>query len=396
MKNINIPVVYIGLFGVGHKKATHSRQKPAFGLSFFFQSYDPSKFGAENRIKNDTMMLKKLSGMNCLRLIKLGILCSVLLFVSACDDDDEEDLVGNWVKLSDFEGIPRADAVGVSLNGKGYIGTGFDGKDRLNDLWEYNPTQDYWIQKAEFPGVARNGAVGFGANGKLYLGTGYNGTHKLNDFYEFDPVKNQWAQIDDFEGSARYGAVAMTLNDKGYVGTGYDGNYLKDFWKYDPLTAKWEQVVSVAGSKRRDAMAFVIDDIGYICGGISNGIYQNDFLKYDPAADSWTSLRAISDATDDDFDDDYNIVRTNAVAFEMNGKGYLATGGKSTTGSQVWEYTPATDLWVEKTSFEGADRTEAVGFTINNVGYIATGKNSGYYFDDVWRFEPNAEYDEYD
>ena len=331
--------------------------------------------------------------------IKLSVAFLFLLILSACGDDDDEDLVGNWVELGDFEGVPRADAVGVSLDGKAYVATGYDGEDWLTDLWEYQPGQDYWKQKAEFPGAARVGAVGFGVGGKLYVGTGYDGTFKLKDFYEFDPVANEWTRIADFEGTARYGAIAMTIGDKGYVGSGDDSNYLKDFWEYDPSTGAWTQMVSM-GTKRRDAMAFVIDGIGYVCGGYSNG-YVDDFEKYDPATNSWTRLRDISDATDEDFDDDYSIVRTNGAAFVMNGKGYIATGGRSTTGDEVWEYNPATDLWIEKTGLYeegtgGADRMEAVGFTIDNVGYITTGRNSSYYFYDVWRFEPNAEVNEYD
>ena len=348
------------------------------------------------------MIKKKLAKMSWLNLfVKLSIAMLILSITPSCGDDEDEDLVGNWVELSDFEGIPRSDAVGISLDQKGYIGTGYDGEDRLNDLWEYDPFNDYWKQKADFPGAARNGAVGFGVNGKVYIGTGYDGTNKLNDFYAFDPISNAWTQIADFAGSPRYGAIGMDINDKGYVGTGYDGNYLKDFYQYDPITDSWSQKVSVGGSKRRDAMAFVIDGTGYVCGGLDNGVYEDDFWKYDPEADSWTQLRDISDATDDDFDDDYSLVRTNAVTFAMNGKGYLATGGRNTTGSDVWEYDPAIDLWTEKTALSeegsgGADRTEAVAFTINNIGYVLTGRNSSYYFDDVWRFEPNSEMNEYD
>ena len=71
--------------------------------------------------------------------------------------------------------------------------------------------------------VARNGAVGFGTDTKGYIGTGYDGVNKLNDFYEYDPVADTWSQISDFGGSARFGAVAFAINNSGYVGTGYDG-----------------------------------------------------------------------------------------------------------------------------------------------------------------------------
>jgi predicted porin len=39
---------------------------------------------------------------------------------------------------------------------------------------------------------------------------------------------------------------------------------------------------------------------------------------------------------------------------------------------------------------------DAVGFSIDNVGYITTGRSSSYYFDDIWAFDPNAEYEEED
>ena len=74
----------------------------------------------------------------------------------------------------------------------------------------------------------------FSAAGKGYVGTGYDGEQRINDFWQYDPGTNTWAQKADFGGSARYGAVAFSINDIGYVGTGYDGNYLKDFWAYDP------------------------------------------------------------------------------------------------------------------------------------------------------------------
>lgn len=325
----------------------------------------------------------------------------VLLIYLACKDDDEnddsEDLVGNWIELSDFEGVPRSDAVGFSIGDKGYVGTGYDGSERLNDFWEYDVERNTWMQKANFPGGARNGAVGIGTDSKGYIGTGYDGINKLNDFWEFSPDSNKWVQKADFSGSARYGAVGFSINNKCYLGTGFDGNYLKDFWEYDPASDQWEQKVSVGGSKRKDAVGFVINGKGYICDGVNNGVYENDFWEYEPGTDTWTEMRSISNATDEDFDDDYtSLTGINRVAFSINGKGYIATGGQGTASSVVWEYNPVVDLWEQKTSFEGVGRTEAVSFTIDNRAYITTGRSSGYYFDDIWAFEPDSEYDEYD
>ena len=338
------------------------------------------------------------SAINITSLLIIVLLIS--MFMSSCSDDSSDDsdsTDGNWIELSDFEGVPRADAVAFTIGEKAYVGTGYDGSDRLNDFWEYDPILNNWTRKADFPGAARNGAVGFGTDTKGYVGTGYDGVDKLNDFYEYDPAADTWTQISDFGGSARFGAVAFSINNKGYVGSGYDGNDLKDFWQYDPSSNEWIKILSLGGSKRRDAVAFVIDNKAYVCTGIDNGAYEDDVWEYDPSTELWARKRSINDVSDESYDDDYSgIIGTNKVAFTVNGKGYVATAGKSTTGAAVWEYDPLTDLWNEKTSLEASARIEAVGFSIGELGYITTGRNASYYFDDLWGFEPEEEQQDLD
>ncbi|MEZ5072873.1 MAG: kelch repeat-containing protein [Bacteroidales bacterium] len=304
--------------------------------------------------------------------LHLGLLPGVLtlgLFALPSCDDEEEDLIGNWVEEGDFEGVTRSDAVAFSVGDKAYITTGYDGDERLADLWEYDADKDAWTQKADFPGVARNAAVAFGAGSKGYVGTGYDGDNKLADFWAYDPATNSWDSLGDFPGTPRWGAVAFSIDGIGYVGTGFDGNYLKDFYAYDPASG-WSKKTSAGGSKRRDAVAFAIDGIGYVATGMNNGVYEDDFWAYDPGSDSWTELRDISNATDDDFDDDYStITGDSGLGFSMAGKGYVVT-----ESGNVWEYEPASDLWVERTNLEGATRTEAISFVVNDVGYIGTGR----------------------
>jgi N-acetylneuraminic acid mutarotase len=320
-----------------------------------------------------------------------------LVFLYCCNDDDEtEEYLGNWVELSDFEGVARSDAVSFTIGNRGYVCTGYDGYYRLGDLWEYNPEKNTWTQKAGFPGAERTGAVGFSISGKGYLGTGFDGINKMNDFWQYDPELDVWERKADFCGSARYAAIGFSINDRGYIGTGYDGNYLKDLWEYNPETDVWMQKTSLGGNKRKDAITFVIDYKAYICTGIHNGEYVDDFWEYDPATDSWIKKNSISNATDEDFDDDYYLTGINRVGFSLNGKGYLATGGLGSVGSDVWEYDPVTDLWERKTVFEGSSRVDAVSFCIGNRAYLTTGRSSSSYFDDLWAFDPDNEYDEYD
>jgi N-acetylneuraminic acid mutarotase len=326
-----------------------------------------------------------------------GILFALsILLVSApgchTSTSSSETVLGDWISFSDFDGVPRSSAVVFVIGNKAYVGTGYDGKDRLKDFWEYDQQTNNWKRKADFPGAARNGAVGLSVNSKGYIGTGYDGTNRTKDFYQYDPATDTWTQISDFGGTARYGAVAFGIGDKGYVATGDDGNFLKDLWEYDPSTNRWTQKVSMSGAKRRGAVALVIDGKAYVCTGVNNGAYENDLWQYDPANDQWNKKRSIANVSDEAYDDSYaDIIGVNKVAFSINGKGYVATGGQSSLGTSAWEYDPVSDSWNKKTSFEGSARTEAVGFSIGNYGYVATGRNASYYFDDLWGFKPDDE-----
>jgi N-acetylneuraminic acid mutarotase len=178
------------------------------------------------------------------------------------------------------------------------------------------------------------------------------------------------------------------------VGCGYDGNALKDIWRYDPAKDLWEQVTSLPGSKREGASAFVIGKTVYVVAGQNNDVDVYDFWAYDPVADSWTEKRKIADITPDTFDDEYNIARSYAASFVMNGKAYLALGGNRTSPrGDVWEYDPAVDLWTQRSDFEANARLKPIGFAVDNRGFAGLGGNA---YDDILEFHPTEKFEEYD
>ncbi len=317
---------------------------------------------------------------------------ATLSMLTSCEPDDE-DLVGNWLTRSSFDGYPRYDAVAFVIGDIAYVGSGYDGDDRYSDFWAYNADDNNWTQVASLGddsvNYPRQKAVAFGTDTKGYVGTGYDGDVKLKDFWEYDPNTNTWTQKEDFPGTARYGAVAFSINNIGYVGTGYDDNYLKDFYKYDPSTETWTEM-SFSGNKRREAVTFVIGDTAYIATGYNNGSYVYDFWKYAPSTGKWEELRNISDKSDDDYDDDYSIVRFGAVAFSVGNYGYIVAGGANSAGKDCWQYDPVYDLWEEKTAIEGTGSSSinAVGFAIGSRGFITTGQSSSTSLDATWGFDP--------
>lgn len=318
-----------------------------------------------------------------------------LLLVVGCNKSSDDPL-GNWVKKSDFEGVPRGSAVSFVIGDKAYVGLGYSANDEyLNDFWMYNPTTDRWDKIADFPGKGRTSAVAFSINGKGYVGTGFDGNNKLKDCWEYDPTSNTWTQKDNFLGGARYKAVGFSLNNYGYIGTGYGDDSVDkiDFYRFDPTTAagnQWVKVQSIGGSKRHGATAFTYNDKAYVCTGISNGVYLTDMWEYDPTADNWTKKVEL------DYDSDWTITRQNASSFVLDSKAYVFLGENSGTKSTVWEYDFSANTWNSKTDFEGAARTNAVTFAVGGKAMVATGQSGSYYLDDVWEFKPFEEYNSED
>jgi N-acetylneuraminic acid mutarotase len=132
---------------------------------------------------------------------------------------------------------------------------------------------------------------------------------------------------------------------------------------------------------------------GYVLCGINNGAYVSDFWRFDPLTVAWTQMRSISNATDEDFDDDYNIVRASGVALLIGDKVYISCGENGSLKADTWEYFPETDLWEVTSDFEGTTRTAAVAITTGTRAFVVTGRSSTYRFDDMWEFLPDVEYD---
>ncbi|MGI8951065.1 MAG: kelch repeat-containing protein [Chitinophagaceae bacterium] len=199
--------------------------------------------------------------------------------------------------------------------------------------------------------------------------------------------QNTWAQIATFY-PGREGAVSFSIGNKGYIGTGSDnlnGNtYYDDFFEYDPSTMILSQKASFAGGVRSYAVGFSIDNKGYIgTGNSDNNTAKNDFWEYDPATNTWTQKANVGGSS-----------RIQATGLSIGSKGYIGLG---TTVDLInfndfWEYNPATDVWTQKANFAGGVRFSAVGFSIEGYGYVGTGYNSSTKFkNDFWQYDPTAD-----
>ncbi len=282
-----------------------------------------------------------------------------------------------WTQRANVGGGTRRYAVGFSIGGLSYIGTGYDTAP-MNDFWAYDPATDAWTQKADFGGAPRYSAVGFSIGNKGYIGTGAASDGNKRDLWAYDPATNTWTQKADFGGTARVYAVGFSIGDKGYIGTGSDGSNRNDFWAYDPGTDTWTQKANFGGSSRIYAVGLSIGDKGYIGTG-HDGSNRNDFWAYNPATDSWAQMANFGGSG-----------RNSATGFSIGPRGYIGTGYDGTNKNDFWAYDPAANTWTQKATYSGAPRHAAVGFSNGTKGYIGTG-SAGSNAQDFWSYSTVAE-----
>jgi N-acetylneuraminic acid mutarotase len=339
-----------------------------------------------------------------------GLVCLGSLFMfPSCNKSTVPVPLGNWVHTADYQGVPSSGAFCFTIGDISYVGLGYYGGLANGVLlqypiscWAFNPAGSGWTVIAPFPGIPRERAVSFSINGKGYVGTGYNRAQdsvayiQLKDFWEYDPAANQWRQLSDFGGGARYNAVGFADTQYGYVGTGYDGIYHGDFWRYNPADDSWKQIATYPGTKRQQATIVPIDGKFYLMSGYNNNSYVLDTWKFDPTApenDAWTNVTPL--ATDAQYANfKIAVSRYDAVGFGLNGMGYIATGISGSTSNAVYQYNPA-DLgtWTKMTPYERAPRSQAVAFVLGGIPYLGTGLNGSTRFDDMEYFNPLADYD---
>jgi N-acetylneuraminic acid mutarotase len=328
--------------------------------------------------------------------LALVIATAPLLINTACNksSDSSSDLVGNWAISDYFDGPARSEAVLFQIKDTVFVGTGLSDIKRFNDFWKYSLDKRYWTRIKDFAGGLRSSGVAFALGNKGYVGLGYdNNVNYTGDMWQYSVDSNGWAPRNSFAGTPRVDAVAFVANGNAYVATGYDDNYLKDVWQYNQAADSWTQKAGISGAKRREATTFTINDKVYLISGNNNGTAQNDIQWYDPAADTWTPLRKLTNTSDDSYDDKYtSIIRYNAVAFVINGKGYLATGENGSLNTHTWEYDAAADQWTEKTAFSGTARTGALAFSVANSsrGFVMTGRSGTAPFDNMYEFQPTV------
>ncbi len=345
-----------------------------------------------------------------------------------------------WSWKAPLPGPGRYSAVGFSIGSTGYVGTGAQGGTILDDFYAYDPATNTWSAKATVGGGVRVYAAGFSIGSKGYIAGGASSGGNapgLVDVRVYDPASNTWTAAASLPGSGKRYSAAFSLNGKGYFGTGLDNaSYYNDFWEFNPpneitttvlststcagsaLSVPYTAAGTFGGCSPNTFTAQLSDASGSFAspvaiGNVVSNVSGTIACTIPPGTPSGTGyrIRVISSnpaVTGSDNGSNIGIGaqvvnawvqranlggagRSAAVAFSVNGKGYVTTGANNGTYyADLWAYDPATNSWSQKADFGGGPRDAAVGFGIGNLGYVGTGRNGGTRYQDLWAYDPAA------
>lgn len=240
-----------------------------------------------------------------------------------------------------------------------------------------------WEKKTSLPASKRSRCVSFSIANRGYIVGGEDTLDlELNDCWEYDPGTDSWTQKASMPAVGRRDAVGFAIGQKGYCGTGIDaaeaylGNELSDFWEYSPVANTWVQKASYPGNFNSGiyfATGFGVNGKGFICcGKIGSSYYSSEVWEYNPGTNSWIQKTNFPGG-----------VRYGQANFVLNGKAYVGTGtDENWFTNDFWEYNPATDFWLQKANFPGSARGFASAFAIGAKGYMGLGTDGG--FRDDW------------
>lgn len=200
-----------------------------------------------------------------------------------------------WTSVPSVPTAGRDDGICFSLNGYGYIVTGYLGTfNESNKLFQYDPNTNSWNEKATFPGIARQYASVFTLKNKAYLIGGYSETSlALKDVWEYDAFTDSWLQLNDFPGLARWHAAALQIQETGYFGMGTTADStLADFWKYTADLDSWSRISDYPGGPNRSVLGFQLLNEGIFGEGfdINPITYSTSWFSYNPEKETWTSI----------------------------------------------------------------------------------------------------------
>ena len=195
--------------------------------SLAFYSYDPQTNNWVRRADPPSL------GTSYLNPVGLAINGKGYVITNSSNLFEYDPALDQWTVKTGYPGGDRIRPTGFAIGTKGYLVGGAVGNNMagVQDCWEYDALADTWTKKASVGSEMYN-AVGFTINGKGYAG---NDFFYGPVFWEYDPATDHWTMKSHFPGLAHGYAVSFVINDTAYVSTGgYSNTVTAEVWRFVP------------------------------------------------------------------------------------------------------------------------------------------------------------------
>lgn len=206
----------------------------------------------------------------------------------------------------------------------------------------------------------------------------------------------------DFPGSTdgRMCSAVFVINGKAYIFGGAlsitsNPTYYNDLWEFDPIQNTWTGKTSlpsdVNDNRRAGAIAFALQGKGYLGGGYRHWFGPDalfsDLWEYDPSTDQWT-LKNVLPSTNWGNSGLFGCATATSCDKAYIFIGYSRTVGSTKKQNRFWSYDPVANAFTRQTDYPSNDWAEAKdGFFINGK---LIGGYPNYRFYGVWQLAVNG------
>lgn len=180
-----------------------------------------------------------------------------------------------WTDVSPGGDTPAArDATAMAFDpgtGSIILFGGYDDNSEYNDTWGYDPTTNAWYDlspSGDVPPARDNHSMVYDPiTGKMILFGGYDGDNRFDDTWAYDPLANTWTELSPAGDLPPARSGHKMVYDPGagrmILFGGWDGDHeLDDTWAYDPAANAWTALEPEGGSPQpRDMFSMVYDPI---------------------------------------------------------------------------------------------------------------------------------------
>ncbi|NEN25005.1 T9SS type A sorting domain-containing protein [Cryomorpha ignava] len=192
-----------------------------------------------------------------------------------------------------------------------------------------------------------------------------------------------WIQVSDFPSTERDDGASFVIDNTAYCGTGLQVGWseTKDFYAFSMNADTWEPIASLPdGNERQYASGFSSSTHGFVFGGVKGGVYLSDLWQYDPELNNWVEKSSLP-----------AIGRSGSACFVIDNVAYII-GGKTNLSdaiNEVWAYEITNDTWQQKNDLPFGSMFRASASANNGKGYLIFGKDeNNLFYNELYEYDP--------